>query len=167
MGEPFAAWSDFNVAVAGAGAALGGLLIVALSVNIQKIAESRGLAARAGASIAALILGVALCCAALIPGQVTWVYGIQVLIGTALCAVVVARSALTVHRDAVSTGYARFSAERIAMFAVPPAVYAIGGVLLIGVPGSSLGLVFVGAGTLLAIVTTVLFSWVALVEVLR
>jgi len=54
MEEPFASWSEFNVAVAGAGAALGGLLIVALSVNIQKIAESRGLAARAGASIGSL-----------------------------------------------------------------------------------------------------------------
>lgn len=166
MEEPFASWSEFNVAVAGAGAALGGLLIVALSVNIQKIAESRGLAARAGASIASLILGVALCCAALIPGQVTWGYGIQVLIGTALCAIVVVRSAVTVHRDAVSTGYRRYSAERIALFAVPPALYAVAGVLLVAVPGP-VGLVVVAVGTILAIVTTVLFSWVALVEVLR
>lgn len=166
MEESFASWSEFNVAVAGAGAALGGLLIVALSVNIQKIAESRGLAARAGASIASLILGVALCCAALIPGQVTWGYGIQVLIGTALCAIVVVRSAVTVHRDAVSTGYRRYSAERIALFAVPPALYAVAGVLLVAVPGQ-VGLVVVAVGTILAIVTTVLFSWVALVEVLR
>lgn len=166
MEEPFASWSEFNVAVAGAGAALGGLLIVALSVNIQKIAQSRGLAARAGASIASLILGVALCCAALIPGQVTCGYGIQVLVGTALCAVVVVRSAVAVHRDAVSTGYRRSSAERIVMFAVPPALYAVAGLLLVVVP-SSIGLVLVAAGTILAIVTTVLFSWVALVEVLR
>jgi hypothetical protein len=167
MHEPFAAWSEFNVAVAGAGAALGGLLIVALSVNIQKIAESRGLAARAGASIASLILGVALCCAALIPGQVVWGYGIQVLVGTAVCAVVVVRSAVAVRRDAVSTGFARYAGERIALFAVPPLLYAVAGILLVGVPASSVGLVFVAVGTILAIVTTVLFSWVALVEVLR
>src|SRR6185437_7809509 len=84
----FREWSEFNVAVAGAGAALGGLLIVALSVNIRQIAESRGLAARAGASIATLILGVALSCAALIPGQVPWGYGVQVVAGTLVCGVV-------------------------------------------------------------------------------
>lgn len=154
------------MAVAGAGAALGGLLIVALSVNIQKIAESRGLAARAGASIASLILGVALCCAALIPGQVGWGYGIQVLAGTALCAVIVVRSAVTVQRDAASTGYARFAAERIALFAVAPVIYAVGGVLLVS-GAVTAGLVVVAVATIVAIVTAVLFSWVALVEVLR
>lgn len=167
MEEPFASWSEFNVAVAGAGAALGGLLIVALSVNIRAIAESRGLAARAAASIAALILGVVLCCAALIPGQVPVGYGIQVLIGTALCAVVVVRSARTVVQDAARTGYARYAGERIALFAVTPLLYAVAGVVLVAAPGAALGLVLVAAGTILAIVTTVLFSWVALVEVLR
>ncbi|MGH1526871.1 hypothetical protein ACRAWC_24125 [Leifsonia sp. L25] len=166
MLEPFASWSEFNVAVAGAGAALGGLLIVALSVNIRMIAESRGLAARASASIASLILGVALCCAALIPGQVPVGYGVQVLVGTALCGVVVVRSALAVQRDAVQTGFRRWTAERVALFSVPPAAYAIGGVLLVAGAETG-GLVFVAVGTILAIITTVLFSWVALVEVLR
>ena len=113
-----------------------------------------------------LAWALALCCAALIPGQVTRGYGVQVLVGTALCAIVVLRSAVTVHRDAVSTGYRRYAAERIAMFALPPALYAVAGVLLVAVP-SSFGLVLVAVGTILAIVTTVLFSWVALVEVLR
>ena len=167
MLEPFDAWSEFNVAVAGAGAALGGLLIVALSVNIRMIAESRGLAARASASIAALILGVALCCLALIPGQVPVGYGIQVLVGTVLCGFVVVRSALAVRRDAVQTGFGRYTVERVALFAAPPVLYAVGGVLLIGLQPSQVGLVVVAVGTILAIITTVLFSWVALVEVLR
>ncbi|MGO4534988.1 hypothetical protein [Leifsonia sp. 2MCAF36] len=167
MLEPFASWSEFNVAVAGAGAALGGLLIVALSVNIRTIAESRGLAARAAASIAALILGVALCSAALIPGQVPLGFGIQVLLGTALCSLVVVRSALAVQRDGVQTGFRRYTAERILLFSAAPAVYAVGGILLVALPGSTAGLVFVAGATILAIVTTVLFSWIALVEVLR
>lgn len=167
MLEPFDAWSEFNVAVAGAGAALGGLLIVALSVNIRMIAESRGLAARAGASIAALILGVALCCLALIPGQEPIGYGIQVLVGTALCFVVVVRSARAVQRDGAQTGYGRFTVERVALFSVPPVLYAVGGVLLVAFHPAQVGLVVVAVGTILAIVTTVLFSWVALVEVLR
>jgi hypothetical protein len=167
MEEPFAAWSEFNVAVAGAGAALGGLLIVALSVNIKTIADSPGLAARASGSIASLILGVVLCCAGLIPGQVVWGYGIVVLVGTALCGVVVVRSAVRVHQDAVETGYGRWQVERIVLFAVTPVIYAVAGILLVATAWSAAALVLVAVGTLLAIVTTVLFSWVALVEVLR
>lgn len=159
-------WSEFNVAVAGAGAALGGLLIVALSVNIRQIAESRGLAARAGASIATLILGVALSCAALIPGQVAWGYGLQVLGGTAVCGVVAVRSSVAIRADSKATGYGRYDAERIAVFTLPLVFDLVGGVLLLGI-ASSVGLVMVAIATILAIVTTVLFSWVALVEVLR
>ena len=167
MEEPFASWSEFNVAVAGAGAALGGLLIVALSVNIATIAKSPGLAARAGASIAALILGVALSCAALIPGQQTVGYGIQVLVGAALCAVIDVRCGITVARDAVRTGFRRYTLERIAFFAVPTLVYAVAGILLVASTAWAAGLVLVAVGTIVAIVATVAFSWVALVEVLR
>lgn len=163
----FAEWSDFNVAVAGAGAALGGLLIVALSVNIRQIAESRGLAARAGASIATLILGVALSCAALIPGQVPWGYGVQVLVGTAICGIVAVRSSIAIREDSAATGYGRYVAERISLFTLPLLCDLVGGVLLLSLNPASPGLVLVAVGTILAIVTTVLFSWVALVEVLR
>lgn len=166
MTGTFGEWSDFNVAVAGAGAALGGLLIVALSVNIRQIAESRGLAARAGASIATLILGVAVSCAALIPGQVAWGYGLQVLGGTAVCAVVAVRSSVAVRADARATGYGRYVIERIAVFTLPLLFDLAGGVLLLGLR-PTVGLVLVATATILAIVTTVLFSWVALVEVLR
>ncbi|MGN6425844.1 hypothetical protein [uncultured Leifsonia sp.] len=168
MDGVFREWSEFNVAVAGAGAALGGLLIVALSVNIRQIAESRGLAARAGASIATLILGVVLSCAALIPGQVSWGYGIQVLAGTAVCGLVAVRSAVAIRRDSAATGYGRSDAERIALFALPLVFDLAGGVLLVvGTTTAAVGLVLVAVATILAIVTTVLFSWVALVEVLR
>ena len=162
----FREWAEFNVAVAGAGAALGGLLIVALSVNIRQIAESRGLAARAGASIATLILGVALSCAALIPGQVPWGYGVQVVAGTLVCGVVAVRSSIAMRRDSAATGYGRYDAERIALFTIPLLFDLAGGVLLLAGP-VTVGLVLVAVATILAIVTTVLFSWVALVEVLR
>lgn len=163
----FAEWSEFSVAVAGAGAALGGLLIVALSVNIRQIAESRGLAARAGASIATLILGVALSCAALIPGQVAWGFGLQVLAGTIVCGIVAVRSSIAIRADGRATGYGRYDVERIAVFTLPLLFDLAGGVLLIGLVPSSVGMVLVSIATILAIVTTVLFSWVAFVEVLR
>lgn len=166
MTPTFEEWAAFNTAVAGAGAALGGLLIVALSVNIKQIAESRGLAARAGASIASLILGVALCCLALIPGQDAIGFGVQVLVGSLACGVVAVLAARAIRQDESRAGFHQYDASQIVPFVVPLLTYFAGGVLLlIAEPG--VGLVLVGVATILAIIATVLFSWVALVEVLR
>lgn len=166
MTPQFEAWAAFNTAVAGAGAALGGLLIVALSVNIKQIAESRGLAARAGASIASLILGVALCCLALIPGQSTVGFGVQVLVGALACGVVAALAARAIRHDETRAGYHQYDASQIVPFVIPLLAYLTGGVLLLAaVP--AVGLVLVAVATILAIIATVLFSWVALIEVLR
>jgi drug/metabolite transporter (DMT)-like permease len=44
-------WSDFGVAVAGAGAALAGLLFVALPINLNRILAGYRLTARAGSTL--------------------------------------------------------------------------------------------------------------------
>jgi hypothetical protein len=49
-------WTDFFVAAASASAALAGLVIVAISVNVNRILEHADLPPRAGAAISALIL---------------------------------------------------------------------------------------------------------------
>ena len=167
MLEPFDSWSEFNVAVAGAGAALGGLLIVALSVNIKTIAESRGLAARAAASIAALILGVALCCAALIPGQVPFGSASKCWSGRRS-----ARGGRPVGRCcAAGRGADRVSevhgGTHPAVLRTPGGLRGRAASSCWRFPGRPPALVLVAAATILAIVTTVLFSWIALVEVLR
>lgn len=166
MSPLFEEWAPFNTAVAGAGAALGGLLIVALSVNIKQIAESRGLAARAGASIASLILGVVLCCLALIPGQEAVGYAIQVLVGGLAVAVVAALAARAIRQDETRAGFHQYDASQIVPFVIPVLAYLAGGVFLL-IAQPAVGLVVVAVASILAIVATVLFSWVALIEVLR
>jgi drug/metabolite transporter (DMT)-like permease len=47
-------WSNFLIAETGAAAALTGLIFVAVSINLQKIVEYPGVAARAGEAIALL-----------------------------------------------------------------------------------------------------------------
>ncbi|SDX34649.1 hypothetical protein SAMN04487912_110194 [Arthrobacter sp. cf158] len=165
MESALASWSEFNVAIAGAGAALGGLLIVALSVNIKQIAESRGLAARAGAAISALILGVVLACAALIPEQELWTFGVEVLVGTLAGGIIAFLAARAIVQDRTPGPPHRWDAQHILSFVFPLVVYAVGGVLL--VVSLPVGLVVVALGTIVALIGAVVFSWVALVEILR
>ena len=165
MDAPLESWTEFNVAIAGAGAALGGLLIVALSVNIKQISESRGLAARAGAAVAALILGVVVACAALIPAQALWVYGIEVLIGTAGCGALAVLAARAIIGDESRGAFHRYDAQHIASFVLQLVIFAVGSVLL--VLSNPAGLVAVALGTIVALIGAVVFSWIALVEILR
>lgn len=165
--DGFVRWTDFHVAVAGAGAALGGLLVVALSVNVRQIAESRGLAARAAAAIAAVVVGVVLAAVALVPGLSLPGYGVVALAGAVLAgaaALAATRRVLLGGEGAPSPGRPA-EALRVVLLLLPVLAYFVGGVLLTaGVAG---GVVAVAVGMLAALVGAVVFSWVALVEVLR
>jgi hypothetical protein len=62
-------WSDFGVAAAGAGAALAGLLFVALSINLDRILAGYRLTARAGSTLIMLSAPLVIALLLLIPGQ--------------------------------------------------------------------------------------------------
>lgn len=164
--DALARWTDFHVAVAGAGAALGGLLVVALSVNVRKIAESRALAARAAAAVAAVVLGVVLAAVALMPGLSLPGYGTVVLVGAALAGAAALAASRHVLLGDTGPSTARWSEVlRVALLVLPVLAFFVGGVLLAAsVDG---GIVAVAVGMLTALIGAVVFSWVALVEVLR
>ena len=63
------AWADFGVAVAGAGAALAGLLFVALSINLERILAGHRVTARAGHTLMLLAAPLVIALLLLIPGQ--------------------------------------------------------------------------------------------------
>ncbi|MCU1477000.1 MAG: hypothetical protein JWQ64_1693, partial [Subtercola sp.] len=73
-------WDDLFVASAGAAAALAGLIIVAMSVNIKQIIAIPSMPSRAGTSIASLVLIVVVSIGALIPVQASWGLGLQTLV---------------------------------------------------------------------------------------
>ncbi|MEW1976052.1 hypothetical protein AB0301_13415 [Microbacterium profundi] len=163
MTDALAGWSDFNVAMAGASAALAGLLIVAASVNIEKIITAGTLTARLGAAIASLVLALVASAVGLIPGlDPTW-YGIVVLLGTLAAGAFQLHATRVIVRDPQPEQRQRFGKSVLGW--LPIAAYLAAGAAL--VLGSSSGLVLAASGCLLAIVAAIVVSWVVLVEVLR
>lgn len=161
--ESLEAWKDFGVAMAGVSGALAGLLIVAMSVNIEVVIASKSLPARAGASIATLVLTAIAACLLLVPGVSGQVYGVAVLVGTAIVWLFEANAIRRVVSSASPGAPSRSGV--IASGLLPLVAFTIGGVLLAA--GLAAGMVGVLVGCILAIASGVLISWVALVEVRR
>jgi hypothetical protein len=164
MSEALEVWTEFNVAMVGATAALAGLLIVAMSVNIGEIMKSSTLPPRAAASIATLVLAIVAGALGLMPGQSTAAYGVEVLVSTLVTTV------FQVHAIRVISREVRVSTVDRVLKAVsgivPIAGFLIGAVLILaGVAGA--GLVAVAIGSVLAVVAAIIMAWVVLVEVLR
>lgn len=159
----FEAWSEFNVAMAGATAALAGLVIVAASVNIAEIVKSRTLTARLLAGIAALLLALAVSALALVPGiDARWFGGLAVL-ATVLAAVFQVHATRLIATDPSPEDRARPLKYLVGF--LPIAAYLVAGILVW--TEHPAGLYVAAAGCLLAIVSAIVVSWVALVEVLR
>ncbi|MEG9246780.1 hypothetical protein V6S67_01610 [Arthrobacter sp. Soc17.1.1.1] len=164
MAESLEAWSDFNVAMVGATAALAGLLIVAMSVNISAIVASPALPARAAAAIGTLTLAIVVGAIGLAPAQPAWAHGLEVL---AAFLVVLVLEVHALRLLAAEKGRTRSErAVKVLTGALPLGPFAAGAALLLaGAPGP--GFAWLAVGCVLAVVGGILFSWVALVEVLR
>ena len=163
MVDAIEVWKDFNVAMAGALAALAGLVIVAASVNIADIVKDASLVSRLAAGIATLVLGLVIAAVALMPGLPLTVFGVVVLAATAVAGyfqVNAARLIMT-NKDPEN----RMRPLKATLGFLPLAAFLTGGVLLVG--GGTGGLTFLALGSIFAIISGLLMSWIVLVEVLR
>ncbi|GAB08677.1 hypothetical protein GOARA_015_00150 [Gordonia araii NBRC 100433] len=172
MHEALAPWADFNVAIAGASAALAGLIIVAVSVNLERILVSPAIPARTGAAIGALTLAVAAACLALIPDQSLFLLGLEILIGAVLVGWLALLASLRIYRIATAAQDPllpkpprMWPPGKIAMSVASPLLFVIGGAILL--TGDVAGLNWIAAGSLTAIVAGVALSWIVLIEVRR
>lgn len=156
-------WSEFNVAMAGASAALAGLVIVAASVNIGKIVATSSLTARLASAIAALVLALVVSAVALMPDVDLLWFGVVTLAATVAAGVFQVHAARLIMRDPLPARPARIGKSALGF--LPIAGYLAAGLALIG--GHTAGLPLTAVGCLLAIVSAITVSWVALVEVLR
>jgi len=163
MIEDLELWSEFNVAMVGATAALAGLVIVASSVNISEIVQNRSLTSRLAAGIAALVLAIVASGLGLIPGISPVWFGALLIVAAAGAGVFQVQATRAIFADRDPAAQAKL-VKSIFGF-LPIAAYIAGAVAVIG--GHPAGLFLIAAGCILAIVTGIVVSWVALVEVLR
>lgn len=162
MHESIEAWSDFNVAMAGATAALAGLIIVAMSVNIERVVAARSVSARAISSIGALVLAVVAACVGLAPEQPLWALGGEIFVGSLVVLLLSVNAARAIYAD-TEIGYLRSVRSGVGLIA--PIAFTIGSIVLL--TDRAWGYYWIAGASVAAIIAGLVFSWVALVEILR
>jgi hypothetical protein len=164
MDQAGAAWANFFVAEVGAAAALSGLVIVAISINLQRILSFPQLPGRAAEMLIMLVGALLGCSFALIPGQSMALLGGEIagagVLMTATPVALQARQIALIKTQPLTWWLWRFL---IALAAGAPVL--VGGALLVA--GLSGGLYWLAAGVLATLAATVWNAWVLLVEILR
>jgi hypothetical protein len=158
-------WHDLFVAVAGASAALAGLLFVAVSINVERIVEYEGLPERGIEALTMLLVPLVVSIAGLLPGQSHVALGIElVAISAALVAVL--------SRLPVSLKVPR-RVEMPAHYILTRQIVRLTGVVLLAtgavaeVFAIAGGLYWVAAAVVALTLGAVVNAWVLLVEILR
>jgi hypothetical protein len=157
-------WTDFGVATAGAAAALLGLLIVAVSINLERILQFAHLPHRSAQTLILLALPLTTALLLIVPGQPDAALGWEYLViglatGTYLL--------VTDVRTPISESETRrtFLAGRIAPDALTGGCLAVAGVTLLAHGGG--GLYWLVPSVLAAFFFGLLNAWVLLVEIWR
>jgi hypothetical protein len=118
------AWANFGVAVTGATAALIGLLVVALSINLRQIVGSEHLPTRALLALLLLVMPLVAGILVLVP-QTTTAFGVELFADSALPAAAVTLATLT-------TGMLLVAGHPAGFYGLPVVVLAGYGGALIG-----------------------------------
>ncbi len=157
-------WADFGVGVAGASAALAGLVFVAVSINLSEILKYRNLPGRAGLTlilfITPLVVGILL----LVPGQPGAALGWELL----AVGVVLGGSQLVINqrsgRSDQETSWT-WLISRLAPTIISCGCLVLAGATLLAQAGG--GLYWLVPSVLGAIAFGLVNAWVLLVEILR
>jgi hypothetical protein len=153
-------WSNFFIALTGASAALTGLVIVAISINLTTLIKDRSVTGR-GLETVALLTGVLIVTVfGIVPGQPDWVLGLEIL-ATGLAMWI--GTTIVSARAGRHPKEPRWLREVITHGTSIPVVLA-GATLLMQAGG---GLYWLVPGVVMAFFGGVLNTWVLLVEVLR
>ncbi len=157
-------WESFFVALAGVGAALAGLIIVAITVTIKEILASKALPSRAAATIASLVLVVVASGLMLVPRQSATALGVELVIAGVFVVLIQAVSLMRIF-DERPLRPAAENAVKIVLGVAQILPFMIGAVLvLLALPA---GVYWIALGMLVTIACATMNAWVLLVEVQR
>ncbi len=157
-------WSDFGVGMAGAAAALAGLVFVAVSINLSEILKYRNLPGRAAQTLMLFITPLLAAIFLLVPGQPGAALGWELL---AAGAVIGGFQMLINYRSPRSD---KETALTWAVSRVFPAIVSCGCLMVAGatlLARAGGGLYWLIPGVLAAIIFGLVNAWVLLVEILR
>jgi modulator of FtsH protease len=156
-------WTDFFIAEVGATAALAGLIIVAISINVQQILAVGHLPGRAREALTLLFSALLISSLALIPDQGPRLLGGEILV---LELVVLVNAAISQFRAlGIKPQQVSWIVNRVISVTLTCTPVVIGGILLAS--GNAAGLYWVAPGILVAIVVSAINTWVLLIEILR
>ena len=156
-------WSDLYVAMAGAAAALLGLLFVAVSINLEQVLRIAWLPLRAGETLGVLVVLLMTAVFVLVPGQSPTVLGLE-LAGTGLV-LLGCDAALRVRRGRPPGAQARSIVVPAVIVACTGAPLVTAGATLTA--GAGGGLYWTVPALVAGFAGAVSNAWVLLVEILR
>jgi hypothetical protein len=159
-----AGWEELFLAEAGASAALAGLLFVAISINLTKILEVRGLVGRAGEAIVLLVAVLVVSTLVLVPDQPRVALGTELLVTRLLAWSILVVIHVRAVRGRVGPSHPVL-VGRVVMAQVAVLPFLVAGVSLLLRAGG--GLYWLVPGVVLCLVVAVLNAWVLLIEILR
>ena len=157
-------WTDFGVATAGAAAALAGLLVVAISINLQRIIEFPGLPHRAAQTLILFTLPLITALLLLVPGQPDAALAWELLVIGGVAGPFMLVTDLRVPISEHETRITRLSTR------ISPTIVSCGSLVAAGITLAARaggGLYWLVPSVMAAIVFGLINTWVLLVEILR
>jgi hypothetical protein len=158
-------WTDFYVAEVGAAAALAGLLVVAVSINVTRILEFPNLPGHAAQTLMSIAVALILASLALFPNQPPAWFGIEAVAGGLFIAVTGAQRAWQGLAHKAPGDPIWWTVSRIGTVFISSVALLIGGGIL--AVGQAAGLYWIGVGVIVILVVTLQRGWVLLIEILR
>lgn len=159
-----AGWTEFFLGELGAAAALGGLVIVAISINLERILSYPHLPGRAGQALIKVMAAFLASSVVLIPRQPAVVLGLELAVIGAFCLLIalvkLARDLAATPRIPLGWWGPQFGLSVIA--ALP--LTAGGALLALSMPEA---IYWIAAGVLISLTACVLDAWILLVEIKR